>query len=1156
MSELRFAARPGVLSQLEGARHLVVEASAGTGKTYTLENLVIDAVIREGMALERILVVTFTEKAANELKLRLRSKLETLLFRSQESPENPSDRGRWWCLDESARARLEAALIGFDRTTIATIHAFCHRILVEHAFQQRRPFRQSIVDGRVAFERAFLKVLRQELARDDDARPWLEAWLERSSLDALSNLVFECGERGGALSPPFEPARLKKAVADLGQAPTHPRAVRPLLMRGGVRGEGLRRTLERLDLVMGIVEEAGGVLPETLARLEEESPALNELVATVRGASDRQPTLQHLASALEGLAIAVVPFRSAVSQVVLPRLRRCLREEKARRGEVDFSDMLTLVDRSLHGPQGDELTNLLRSRYPVALIDEFQDTDPVQWRIFKRLYLSEGAGGRLVVIGDPKQAIYGFRGADVATYLEARNELTQSGGKWVPLTESFRATPELVAALNQLLDQEAVPPFFSGPINYAHPVRAGRSDASWLEERGHAGPSAILLQANLGAERLSTGGVEAALAESIADEIERLLRGQDVLFRLADHPPRLLKAGEIFVLTRSTREGRTIAKALAERSLPAALYKQEGLLQSREAHDVRALLAAISDPHRPSLAFRAWATPFFGVPLERLADCKDLRPTDPLVARLLGWKALADARAYAPLFASILEESGVVERLLFLGDQERSLTNYRHLFEVLGQEATRGRPPVSELLHRLEAMIEGRVRPEGADGNIERRASDRDAVQIMTMHKAKGLEAEVVFLFGGLRDVPSEVHPYHDRDGRRLYVGRDAPAAAEQYADDETRRLLYVALTRARTRIYVPYLGPEAQVDGLGSLQRALEPHLARVALNQDRRWVVRPGEPAPKRRLTVPADLPPLDDLALPAASGRVADRRPVAELRVQRSGPVITSYSRMKAQQTGREPSYAADRPGDPSPEPGAIAPSISSSPTPGENVLPSGAASGLLLHEVLEKTDLAWARSAPSREVWSENPELATLIDAAFFKYRGAPEHRPHAVELLWSALRTPLRLGPPEGVLEKGLAGADEVVREMEFLFPIPRDPRQGFVKGFIDVVFEHRGKVYVLDWKSDDLPQYDREAIDKHVQDNYRLQSDIYAIATTRLLGVGALEEYEARFGGSIYVFLRGLSAEDQGRGQWFCRPSWSELVGASAQLSAQRERQP
>ncbi|MBX2813656.1 MAG: UvrD-helicase domain-containing protein [Myxococcales bacterium] len=1137
----RYAPRPEILDTLVTYPHAIIEASAGTGKTYTLEHLVIDLVLRKNIPIDQILIVTFTEKATAELKLRLRKKLFSLRETPlQAEPPPPNS----WVLSANTLERLHQALLSFDRTSITTIHAFCQRVLLENAFAHRRPFKQTLVDSRAAFSRAFISVLRTDLACEPVPLPWLEAWLETQPLDSLHRTAFTCIELQGRLAPTFDPELLQRALHTLAQAPSAPSTVRPMLVRSRIRRPVIAQTLHQLDRILRIAKLGNSDMPALLQEMEADGANhLNLVIATLHEPAKNQPKLQHLLQALEQLQMGLVSFRSAALQMLLPRIQAQLRREKAERGELDFSDMLNLLEESLYTEGGELLKEHLVRRYPVAIIDEFQDTDNIQWRIFRKLYLEPPLSGRLMVIGDPKQAIYSFRGADVGTYIQAREELELTGGGRVQLTDSYRSVPTLVAAINELLDPEVPEPFFPHDITYT-PVRAGRTDHTYIEEQGQEGPPAVLLQLiTEDTEPPRPGQAETLVATMIAQEIGRLLgidNGSSAAnFHSPDSSPRPLNPEDIFVLTRSSREGRRITQILGEHGIGAAVYKQEGLFQSQEAFDIYTLLSAIADPNIPRLTLRAFGTPFFSVPFDRWANCKDLNPGDPLMAQLLSWKTIADRRDYPRLLTSILIESRITERLLLEGSSDQTLTNYLHLFEVLSLEASAGRPPLRELIQHLYRWIHEQGHHSAASTNIERRSSDEKVVQVMTMHKAKGLEAEVVFLFGGMKTVPATLHPYHEGQERCLFVGDMPPDAAQLEAEEETRRLLYVALTRARTRLYVPFLAPSG-VDGLGGTQGMLEPHLKRVQANA-RHWTVwsrQPEKPLPPP--TCAAISGPVQAVVTRALNIPAEDPAPILRLRHERRGPIVTSYSRIKAEQNASHPaptSIVDDK----------IEEQGTSSIPPDPDHLPPGAASGRFLHEVIEWVDLQIIRDTPNFEQWYERPEIQTLLQENLERHQRSPAHARHGAELIWNALRTPLDLGI-HGQLEGGLCEASLVVREMEFLFPFPAAPAQGFIKGFIDVVFTVEDRIYVLDWKSDGLLNYCIDELDSYVRGNYLLQAEIYSAAVTRLLGVANEEEYEARFGCALYAFFRGMDESQMGSGQWRYRPSWAELVSACARF--------
>jgi exodeoxyribonuclease V beta subunit len=1127
-------AKPALLARLVPGRHAVIEASAGTGKTFTLEHLVIDLILTRGIRLENILVVTFTEKATAELASRVRAKIEELLGSPKAAPPGTPDE-QCWILDDAARAALRDALFGFDRANISTIHAFCQRVLTEHAFAHRRLFQERQVDERASFTRAFKDVLRRRLAVDEALKPFLRAWLawKPSSVAGLEQLLFDCHRKQSPLTPLFDPAQLSEVLDRVAADPPAP--LRPALERW-------RATRE---------------LPDVLGALDELDP--------------KTP----LPPALEA---ARVPLDAAVAQTCLPLVAERLGGQKREAGRFDFQDMLTLVAQSLDGPDGETLARQLRERYHVALIDEFQDTDAVQWRIFERIFFDAPDGTRpLVVIGDPKQAIYGFRGADVQTYLSARARIAESGGVVAPLTENFRSTDGVIRVYNAILDQTAKAPFFTGAIRYPEPVTCGRASRRLVDGEGRTPPSLKLLElVPVRGRKPRLSEIRSALAPRIAAEIRALLGAGLQLVDGEERRP--VRARDIYVLTRSAAEGYEMGDALRTAGVPHAFYKQDGLFQTAEAEHVRDLLAAVDEPHRQSRRLRAWLTPFFDLSLDELQRCRELPGTHPLLQRLLDWKALAEAEDYEELFTRILEDSGLLRRLLFEDRGERELTNYLHLFELLLEQAGRTRASLKELVTQLVSLQSKQALPEGVDGNVQRLESERDAVQIMTMHKSKGLEAAVVFVYGGFWPVGSDapLRSYHEAGERRTQIGRSRDAAVQRRITEETReedqRLLYVALTRARAQLVLPYF-PEG-----GWLPREGAPF---AAVNAQLQRLSRSATPELRALIAVePLTLGGDGGAGGSASSGAASDWRPPAELCAEvepsesfrriargRAGFAVTSYTRMKQAQA-RASTEATPAQASPSPSPSieqdefTAERSVAPLEAPADDELPGGPSVGVFLHQLLEDAPLG-SFAGRSFDAWRSLDEVKELFDRALRRHAPAidPRHRAHAERLVHTAFTAPVSLGGAR--LDRGLHRASRVLRELEFLYPFPEadhpplgaaDGRpftveRGFVKGFVDLVFEHEGLVYFADWKSDRLEAWDPDALSRHVDDHYRLQAQLYSLALVKMLGLSDERSYQERFGGMVFCFLRGMRPSlDSAAGIRFARPGWDEVRQWEARL--------
>ncbi|HSR57325.1 MAG TPA: UvrD-helicase domain-containing protein, partial [Candidatus Binataceae bacterium] len=509
---------------------------------------------------------------------------------------------------------------------------------------------------------------------------------------------------------------------------------------------------------------------------------------------------------------AAVSLEVRIVDAFLPRIAGRLARDKRDKGRIDYADMLEWVWQALDGPGGEVAVSALRRRFRYGVIDEFQDTDDLQWRIFRRIFLESDGENLLYVVGDPKQAIYSFRGADVFTYLEARAEMSAEGVKPIPLVENFRSAGELIGALNRSLDQGAQPAVFSGAIKYDHPVVCGRQDLRALDADGKSIVPITLLRYAPSGGKGSAARMRAGLGRHIASEIHRILSDPYCHITIAEHGvTHPIEARDIFILTRSGTESVEIGSYLREAGVPFAFYKKAGLFQTAEAYDVLDILRAIEAPGSQSRRLRAWASPFFAVPYKSLFGYTEAAAGHPLNERLYEWKTLAEREKFAELFDRLLDDTGLVSRELFEANSERELTNYLHLFEVLLEIALRERLSLGEIIVRLDSFISGIALPAGLDSDIQRLESERSAVQIMSVHMSKGLQAAVVFLFGGTGKPPdlSKVCVCHDDDlRRRIVIGKTAKALVKERLDreeeEENERLAYVAMTRARAKVYLP----------------------------------------------------------------------------------------------------------------------------------------------------------------------------------------------------------------------------------------------------------------------------------------------------------------------------------------------------------------
>ena len=1053
MSDLKYR-RPQILDRIPLDRHALIEASAGTGKTYTIENLVVEILLKTDATIDKILVVTFTEKATSELRARIRATLESVITGASANDVDNKDTSE---IGEDGIRKLREALFSFDRAPIQTIHSFCHRTLSELAFQTGTRFEVEVTDALSSFHEAFRAELREHIAGDQTAGRLLAEWLKKHSSPASKAYV-----------------QLEKLLFDAHQ---------------------------------------------------------KRYLLTAQSSVDRAAAL----------AVEV-----RITDALLPRIAARMEKHKREHGLLDYDDMLAWLARALEEDGGAALAATLRDRYHYALIDEFQDTDELQWKIFRRIFV-EGEKNFIHLIGDPKQAIYSFRGADVFTYLAARDELMRRNAAVVPLSANFRSSEKLIAAVNSILLQEAVPPFFSGAIRYESPVTCGKR-----QRDGDAVKPVSLLKL-ISPTTLTAGGAREVIGAQIAATIHAMLGDGSV------------KAKNIFILTRSNPESVQIGGYLREAGVPFDFYKQEGLFETPEASDILDALKAVQEPEIRSCRFKAWTTPFFALPYASLANMADLPPSHPLLERLYEWRSFADQERFAELFDAMLHQSGLVNRQLFLFSSGRELTNYLHIFEILLEQAGARRLALGEVIELLSDYISSRAIPGGDDSDVLRIESERDAVQIMTVHKSKGLEADVVFLFGGTHrgNSSGDVAAFHDGGERRVAIGKEARDVAKPSLrceeSEEDERLMYVALTRARSKMYLPYF-PHKSINKITGFYKHLNDRLK--ILEKDKQssdlFEIEEVRALEGDRSTEDTSLdaalrdwdPPellLDD----THDDEV--RKTISKIGTRHAPLKVWSYTSIQHSRDAAEPFDAEE----------FRTAMDSLEARTGAVDLPGGRTVGIFLHEVIEKLDFESFGDTPNLKSWAAREDVRELF-ASTMRRSGVTDPRwmTRGPEVVFNALTSRIALG--EDALEHGLYKLRNV-REMEFTYPIPEQHHRlvanagdggwagerGYVKGYIDLVFRRDDSIYFADWKGDLLPSYDPAAVTAHVARHYSLQASIYSLGIVRLLGIDTERDYNRCFGGLLYVFLRGVSPTGDGKsGLYFARPSWSEIVSYESALLA------
>ncbi|MEO7051628.1 MAG: exodeoxyribonuclease V subunit beta, partial [Rhodanobacter sp.] len=913
---------------------------------------------------------------------------------------------------------------------------------------------------------------------------------------------------------------------------------------------------------------AAGDPPPDRAVLERASQAKLDKYTNKNQTSPIHPTfalLDALLAAMDGTP----PPRPLILAHALPWITARLEAAKQRLARIGYDDMLKRLDQALHSASGERLAQTIASQYPVALIDEFQDTDPLQWQIFQRIY-AERADTGLLLIGDPKQAIYGFRGADIHTYLRARR--CAQAPTWT-LDTNYRSTAALVGAVNHVFAHAERHPqgaFAFGKGQNALPFLPVRAHGRHEQLLLHGQPlPALQLARPADLEPTSKGIYQEHMAAHAAAWLVTLLDAaqRDACgFAGADGDFRPLQPGHIAILVRSGAEAACMRRALQSRGLASVyLSDRDSVYASAEASDLLWWLHACAEPGSERALRAALATATLGqdyAEIDRLN--RDEHYWESTGERFRQLHELWLKQGVLSMLHELLHRFDLPARLLARDHGERALTNLLHLAELL-QQAADTLDGEHALLRHLATQIAQANEPksEPADEKIVRLESEAALIQVVTIHKSKGLEYPLVLLpfVCAMRETRlTDRFVVHDAAGLPtldLCASDEARQSADRERLQEDLRLFYVAMTRA---VHACWLGIADLKDGQKKTS-GLHKSAFGYVLNGDNAFGA--GELA--TQLQAFSDGHPDVHMVLLAAEPALVRYQsagvqlPTQAARHYHGAPIepwwIASYSALRvasddvaprpsAPETARQDVLTEGLARETRDDPSATA------AVAGIHGFPRGAEPGTFLHGLLE-----WAANEGFAATGTAPEALHALIRRRCQR-RGWEAFADTLTAWLPAFLRTPLAL--PDGK-RTSLAEADASRAELEFWFEARQvdtvaldrlvtlhtlgararpallaDRLNGMLKGFIDLVLEHAGRFYIVDYKSNwlgaDERAYTTEAMDASVRHSrYDLQYAIYTLALHRQLRARLPDyDYERHVGGALYLYLRGVDANGHG----------------------------
>lgn len=1120
----------------------LIEASAGTGKTFSIENIVVRLLIEEGeyqapLAIEDIVVVTFTRAATRELRARVRKNIEQIhqvlvhYFDSGYLDEQAYDYVRKVCAlgteaVRKAKRRLARALADYDDAQIYTIHGFCYRSLLEHAFES------DITEGAFNEEHAvsparILQAIKDYFRTEVSAKKYSPFQLElllrkhQHDLDFLAKSLMRSAMRGLKIKggSSFE-ASLEKFNA----------AIENLKKEHAWTAEGLQADFELIgqQYKQVLAKSEADKNRDAFARiarcfcaaplddkqferiLKDQLRPLHYFQEGNLKKTAKLPTRDQLRhpgaiEILKGSLMEIIQAASSylwiygrMAEEIRCFVQRVFHEEEVFTPDDILTCMFAAVEKTA-------FVDAMRKRYQAVIVDEFQDTDPIQWGIISKLFLpEEKKWGALYLVGDPKQSIYGFRRADIYTYMQAAKELGSEAQ--ATLTTNFRSQGSLIRALNALLDQEKVPDLIHLPKTQENipciqvNIPEGAEGKLFKDE----GAALQFFAAEGGIGRGKTWPSEAIFEEQlfpfITQEIQRL------------HKDDGLAWSQFAVLVRDRFEAENLQKFLKTWNVPSTAKRSSSLVDSPIFTAFFDLIYAAIHPFSHTAVVKVLAGILIAWDHDKLKDFTEGEGADLVQEKLESLRRCLFKDGIVSFYQTFLRMCWHDSKRCFFEEcmsRDNGLKVHllmEQIVEIIAEEECRVPNSPEGVLSQFDHI---KQMHENDDHRIKLRQSGEDAVSILTLHISKGLEFDVVFALGLAKrtsDREDLIPSQEDGEDILLACTRDSKEALafSKELDAEKMRQFYVGVTRAKYRLYLPLVIEKEDKYITPGTASPMELYLEKLSLKSiedlndlsdcvSLRWIPEAGYPlkAVKDEIKKALDTK-IENFPIPGKS------------------IFVRSFSSL----------FQGERHG----FSGRVPPKDWDAEMKTPLSIPAGADTGVLLHSLFETFPYQSMGTIESKE------DIEVLIKP-HLKINKLPWAGAFS-DLMYQTFFTALNTGKQSFCLADVEAGY--MWHEMEFLYPmdenLPFDPGEGLLKGFIDLIFMHDGLYYLLDWKSNWLGEnyedYQREYLAQAMNEHlYFRQAEIYTSALERYLKIVEQRPFSECFGGTFYLFVRGMKID-------------------------------
>jgi len=1168
----------------------LVEASAGTGKTYTISSLFVRLLLEFGLNIDDILVITFTNAATNDLKERIRTRIKDGINAFLEGDSKDEFLKR--LIDKTANKNramevLADAIKSFDMASIFTIHGFCMRVLKQYAFESG-----SLFDTELSEEN---DELLWEIVKDfwrkhifNESRFFLNYGLENlkihnlywlgkktilnpsafiieaeANLDKnyfeteLKKLELECIELFEKLSSLWW--ELKGSIYDFFEGIQLPKRKKQKI-------ETFKKTMKEIDRYF--TSRYLLPVPKNIKNLFSDDFFNNEIKSNLTTINDFFILFDLFMEKIKDLSFFYDSKISSLKKMFLDYLKKELDKRKRVQNTRSFDDLLTDVHRAISNFRGQTLAEEISKKYRAILIDEFQDTDLLQYEIIKHIY---NTGKTLVfIIGDPKQSIYGFRGADIFSYIKAANDAT---GRWT-LEFNYRSSKRLIKAVNALFEN-VKNPFIFKELDFK-PVKPAETKSQGdliIKGNTDTSPLKIWFLENKDKKPINVDDAIDRISKAVADEIVRLLYMGEKGEVLIDNKP--LKAKDIAVIVRKNEEAGDIQNALNRVGVPGVIYTTDNVFSSNEAEEILRIISAINEPNDESKVKGALVTEIMGYNGDRLLEImEDEKKWNNYLEKFEFYRNLWLLSGFITMARAFISTERVKSRLISMENGERKLTNVLHIIELIHRACIDHKLNIEGALKWLNKKIEMEQGSKSEEYQM-RLETDEEAVKILTIHRSKGLEFPIVFCPFNWRKTKlksNQITVFHDEKNNyslTIDIRPNPDESSKNYMEIEELaediRLLYVSLTRAKKRCYLVW-GRINNADNSGlayvinsssenNKDFLMEGHHEKNLMDEDVKSILNGLVERSYGTIEV-IPVPEYDGKMYISNATKIELLNPkIFNGTIDRTWGVVSFSSLISKRPQSEE---LPDRDED-------IKHYILPFPKPVEEKdmfsFPQGTKAGLFIHDVLEHMDFSlkdyedflrfiegklWQYGFEKDWLNVISEKLKVLVDKTLKSNKDAftlseIDNRKKLNEL---EFYLPLNMIDASGLGDifhkyrtfSGDMDLKALIKTLGFT------PVCGMMRGFIDMIFEHNGRYYIVDWKSnflgDRIEDYDRENIQKvMLKEYYFLQYHLYTLALHRFLSFKKRDyAYEEHFGGIFYIFIRGITHDTDQNGIFFDLP--------------------